>query len=108
MREESPEWDQDVADSMVGTYRFVGMTYLAADGESVTSQVQYHGRLVKEDRQAGFEIECEGVCAGKTVILPPLLENIFPAGAGRYELQSTGEIVTDPDLTASWTITQTA
>ena len=104
--DDSSEWDQDQADALVGKYLLVGMTYLAADGATVTQRVQYHGRIVKADRETGFEIECEGVWAGKKMILPPLLENLSPATPGDYELESTGEIITDPDLTSSWIITQ--
>ena len=40
---EQPKWDQDEADWLVGKYALVGVTYLAPDGETVTSKEQYHG-----------------------------------------------------------------
>lgn len=100
-----PEWNQDDADWLIGKYVLVGMTYLEADGETVTSQVQCHGRIVSADRENGFKIECEGKGAGRTMGLPPTLGAFHVADKGEYSLRSTGEIVKDPDMLATWSIT---
>jgi len=103
---DEPEWNQDEADWMIGKYIVVGMTHLLADGVTVKEQVQYHGRIIKADRETGFEIACEGAWAGKTMTLPPLQENIRLAEPGKYRLRATGEEIEDPDFTSSWTITE--
>ena len=100
-----PIWDQDEADWLVGKYTLVGVTYLAPDGETVTSQAQYHGKIVSADSKSGFKIECEGEWAGKTLGLPPLLGAFQLASPGEYKLRSTGETVKDPEVLATWSIT---
>jgi hypothetical protein len=101
-----PKWDQDDADWLVGKYALVGLTYLAADGETVTGQEQYHGRIVAADRDNGLKIECEGAWAGKTLGLPPVPSSFQLANPGEYRLRATGETVKDPDVLATWSITE--
>jgi hypothetical protein len=100
-----PPWDQEEADWLVGKYALVGMTWLEPDGKTVKAQGQYHGRIVAADKDKGFKIECEGVWAGKTMGLPPHLQSFRPANPGKYELRSTGEVVNDPDVLSTWTVT---
>ena len=100
-----PPWDQDEADWLVGKYALVGVTYLEADGQTVTSKGQYHGRIVSADKENGFKIECEGTWAGRTMDLPPDLSAFRVADSRDYRLRSTGETVKDPDVLATWTIT---
>jgi hypothetical protein len=99
-------WDQGEADWLIGKYALVGVTWLAADGETVKTQGQYHGRITTADKQNGIKVESEGVHAGQTMGLPPDLRAFSPADPGEYKLRSTGEIVKDPDVLASWTITE--
>jgi hypothetical protein len=101
-----PPWDQDEGDGLVGQMLLAGFTYLAADGKTVTSQVQFWGRIVSATPK-GVAVVCEGkVWSGQTVNLPPHLSMFLAARPGEYRLRSTGETVKDPDLTTSWTITQ--
>jgi len=100
-----PPWDQEDADWIVGKTVLVGLTYLAPDGETVTSHVQYHGRIISADRENGIAIERGGVWAGKTMTLPPMTQVFHPADRGEYRLRSTGEVVKDPDIVATWSIT---
>jgi hypothetical protein len=99
-----PKWDQEEADGLVGLLLLVGVTYLAADGETVTSKLQYYGRIVQAD-ETGIKIACEGSRAGQTMTLPPDLRGMQAAKPGQYRLRSTGEVVENPDLTAAWSIT---
>ena len=46
-------WNQDDADWLVGKYALIGITHVAADGETVTGQDQYHGRIESADSE-GF------------------------------------------------------
>jgi hypothetical protein len=107
-RDAEPEWDQDDADGLVGQYALIGVTYLASDGETVESEVQYHGRIVSADRNSGIKIECEGKCAGQTFNLPPHTQVFQAADPGTYELRSTGETVENPDVLATWSVTARA
>jgi hypothetical protein len=101
-----PSWDQDEADWLIGKCVLVGVTYLASDGVTVSSQGQYHGKIVSADQEKGFAIECEGAWAGRTMGLPPVLSAFRPADPGEYKLRSTGEVVKDPDLLATWSIVE--
>jgi hypothetical protein len=103
---ERPEWDQEEADWLLDKYVIVGITYLKPNTENVESQIQYHGRITKIDRECGFEIRCEGTRKGEVRTLPPDLRAFQPARPGEYRLRSTGEVVKDPDALATWTINQ--
>ena len=103
--DEKPTWNQDEGDLLIGQYVLVGITYLASDGVTVTSQVQCHGRITRADEQ-GVAIACEGkTWGGQTATLPPDLRAIRAAAPGEYRLRSTGETVKDPDLLMTWTLT---
>jgi len=102
-----PEWNQDDADFLIGKYVLVGITRVAADG-TVTSQEQLHGRVTKAEQNVGITIACEGTRAGETFVLPPYPKSFHLAGPGRYTLRSTSEVIEDPDMTTSWTITAPA
>jgi hypothetical protein len=101
-----PIWNQDEGDLLVGQYVLLGITYVAPDGITVTSQIQCHGKITKADEH-GIAIACEGTTwRGQTATLPPDLRAFRPASPGEYRLRSTGEVVKDPDLLSSWTLTQ--
>ena len=103
-----PAWDQDEADGLVGLMVLAGITYLAPDGETVTSQVQCWGRIVSATPE-GITVACEGkTWTGQAMTLPPHLPAFQAANPGRYTLRSTGETIEDPDLTTSWTMTDAA
>jgi hypothetical protein len=101
-----PEWDQEDADGLVGQLLLAGITYVAADGKTVTSQVQCWGRIIGATPKA-IEVVCEGkIWTGQTMKLPPHLTAFHAARPGEYKLASTGETVSNPDLTTTWTVTQ--
>jgi hypothetical protein len=103
-RDSKPEWDQDQADRLIGKYVLVGITCIAADGTTVASQDQFHGRVTRAQRNVGIAVACEGILAGKEKMLPPDPTAFQPAGPGHYTLRSTGEVVVDPELLSSSTI----
>jgi hypothetical protein len=104
--DDRPKWDREEAEGFVGLLVLVGITCLAADGERVISQVQYFGRIVSVDATKGLEIACEGKLAGEIKTLPPDLRAFHHAKPGQYRLRSTGETIENPDLTATWSITE--
>lgn len=90
------------ADEILGKTVLVGLTYVTADGR-VREQQQLHGVVVSADEEQGVEIRQS---SGEIFTLPPALDSFEPADPGEYTLRSTGEVVTDPDLLCSWTITE--
>jgi hypothetical protein len=96
-------WNQEIAESAVGKTVLVGITYLAADGQTVKRQVQYHGVVAVVDGKVGVTIECDGVHSGEKLSLPPDMKVFTPAKPGEYRLRSTGEVVVDPDFVTNWT-----
>jgi hypothetical protein len=103
-----PEWDQSEADWLIGKTVLIGITNLESDGATIQSQGQYYGKIVRADRGFGIVIECEGVWAGETITLPPDTSAFHPADPGEYRLRSTGEIIKDPDVLTTWSITAPA
>jgi hypothetical protein len=102
--DDPPEWDQSEADWLIGKAALVGITNFASDSTTIKSQGQYHGEIVRADRSEGIVVECEGVWSGKTMTLPPMPSAFHPADPGEYRLRSTGEVIKDPDVLATWSI----
>ena len=103
MREggERPAWDERQAASLVGATVLIGITRVRADG---SEQEQMFGTIISANARRGFEIALEGSREGEIYWLPPDHRNLFPAQPGEYRLRSTGEVVTDPAYTSTWTI----
>ena len=101
-------WNQDDADWLVGKYVLIGITHLAADGETVTGQDQYHGRIESADSEKGIEMVCAGRWLGQKMMLPPDLAAFRRAEPGEYRLKSSTDVVIDPDVLASWSIVEPA
>ncbi len=99
-----PDFDEALAQSCVGRTIIVGLTYLDNGGEFL-EQRQLHGEIISASRE-GIVIALAGKRAGEHWTMPPALEAIRSAPAGEYRFRETGEVVVDPDLMASWTITK--
>ena len=100
-----PDWDADRARWLVGKHVLVGVTHLAADGKSIANQEQFHGMVMTAVEGRGIEIAClGGAHESETVMLPPVTAPFLNAKPGKYTLRATGEVITNPDATASWTI----
>lgn len=52
----------------------------------------------------GFAVELKGKRKGEIFWLPPDVGPFQDAKPGEYKLRSTGEVVVDPDLLATWTV----
>ena len=91
---------------LIGKVALVGMTKLASDGKTVIAQQQFHGVIEACDAATGIRIACKGVGDIENIMLPPTTKPFLDAKAGEYRLRSTGEIIRNPDVTASWTITE--
>lgn len=101
--DERPVWDETVAKSIVGKVVLVGLTYLKADGELIEQQ-QFFGTVVSADCRKGILLSLKGQRAGEQYNLPPDTRAIEIASAREYRLRATGEVVTDPDYTAMFSI----
>jgi replicative superfamily II helicase len=85
-----------MTDDVIGKTLLVGVTHVDADGAPTEVQ-QYAGRIVAID-DVHVTIE---TTAGETMEFPPEFE---PAEEGEYQLRATGEVVTNPDFLATWTV----
>ena len=100
-----PPFDQAKAAALVGKYVLVGVTYLDQQDKFI-EQKQVHGRIMSAHEKQGFAVELEGKRKGEIFWLPPDLRPFQEAKPGEYKLRSTGEVVVDPDLLATWTVKQ--
>jgi hypothetical protein len=100
--DESPEWDEELAEALVGCTVLVGLTHRAPGEEDRLEQM--HGVVVEADPEEGVEIALSGRRSGETYWLPPDLSAFEPAERGSYRLQSTGESVDDPDFVTTWIV----
>ena len=95
-------FDDGFAAALVGKSLLVGITHADHQGR-VLRRSQVFGRVVKADRR-------EGVCVrsdadGTETWFPPDTRGIRAALPGEYRNRNTGELVVNPDYTASWTFT---
>jgi hypothetical protein len=98
------DWDEQQAATLVGKHVLVGLTYVNADG-TVRKQAQVHGRITAVDETM---VTVRLHDSEEDFTLPPIWEAFEPAEPGEYRLRSTGEVVVDPDLLASFSITTPA
>jgi hypothetical protein len=103
---EPPKFDQDLADSYVGKTILVGITYFDHAGKEIRRD-QFYG-LIESASADGIMIALKGGRAGQSWNMPPYVDGILPAKPGEYRLRSTGEVVKDPDLLMTWSITEPA
>jgi hypothetical protein len=87
-------------EEIIGKHVLVGMTYVDNNGDPI-EQKQRHGVIVSADEDGVY------VCppdSEEPFWLSPHLESFQEAEGGDYRLRETGEIVSDPDLLATYTI----
>ena len=97
-----PEFDEALAETYVGKYILIGITYLDHSGKELERQ-QMHG-IIESASRAGFNISLRGKRSGQSWNMPPMLDAIRPAKPGSYSLKETGEVIEDPELVATWQI----
>ena len=100
----NPHYDDELAQSWVGKTILIGKTILDVNGNAV-DQKQLYGVIKSVSAKDGFLVELQGESAGSTEWLPPDLRSFQDAPPGEYRLRSTGEVITDPDLLSTWTVT---
>jgi hypothetical protein len=97
--DEAPDFDAERAASLVGKSVLVGLTYVNATGE-VEEQVQFFGHITSFDPTM-VTITRD---SGADFTLPPALESFKAAEPGEYRLRGSGQVIVDPDLISTWTI----
>ena len=95
--------DQELAASYIGKHLLIGVTYLDHD-KSLIEQKQFHGIIERINEQEGIVLRLFD--SDEEYKLPPDLNSLHAAPKGEYRLRATGEIVVDPDLLTTWTITK--
>jgi hypothetical protein len=101
--DERPVWDDAIAAGIVGKVLLVGLTYLESDGKLI-NQEQFFGVVASADSREGILLSLQGQRAGGQFNLPPDTRSIEVAPKGEYRLRGTGEVVTDPDYIAMFSI----
>ena len=84
---------------LLGKRVIVGLTYVASDG-STERQSQFCGVVVGADASVISLERAEGT----RFTLPPATGAFRYARRGEYRLRATGEVIVDPDATASWVV----
>jgi hypothetical protein len=87
--------------TLVGRTIIIGITTLEHDG-SLLEQAQKYGVIERIDTK-GIAIRLSD---GELFLLPPDVRALRPAPPGEYRFRSTGEVVTNPDVMTTWTITR--
>jgi hypothetical protein len=105
--DERPVWDETIAESVVGKVVLVALTYLESDG-TLIDQEQLFGTVMSADARKGILLSLKGQRAGEQFNLPPDTRSIEIASTGEYRLRATGDVVTDPDYTATFSIAKQA
>jgi hypothetical protein len=85
----------------------VGLTYLDVDGQ-IASQHEVHGRVKSALRTSAIVLDRTGQADSGEFRLPPDTSVFGPAAPGEYRLRSTGEVVTNPDAVATWTVSKSS
>ena len=98
-----PQFDQALADELVGKLVLVGITHEDRRGE-VKRHEQFFGTVLTVDPRRGISLSLRGKRSGETKWLPPDTSAFHHADKGQYRLRSTGEVVSNPDYTAQWTL----
>ena len=98
----SPTFDQDLADSYLGKYILVGITYVDHAGKELRRE-QLHG-VIQRASPDGIFLSLRGAHEGESWNMPPLLQAISHAKPGTYTLSGTGEDIENPDLVATWEV----
>jgi hypothetical protein len=97
------DWDQDLADDLIGSSLLVGLTYVDPEG-ALLGRRQIFGIVETVDAETGIVIRTgEG---DEPFTIAPLLDAIEVGEPGLYQLADQDRIVENPDFTALFTVTE--
>ena len=92
--------DQNRAQALLGKNVLIGLSYYDHN-EELLEQIQLHGHIIGIDDTV-VTVKLSG--SGEEITFPPDLSAFREASPGDYTLRSTGEVVTNPDFLAQWSI----
>jgi len=98
----SPDFDSEFAADLIGCTLLVGVSYFGKGGE-LRRREQFWGVIESCDPAAGLSLK---QADGDVRWLPPLTVAIEAADPGEYRMKGTGEVVIDPDFTATFSVTE--
>ncbi|RXJ72395.1 hypothetical protein CS022_15705 [Veronia nyctiphanis] len=86
--------------NLINKVLLIGIS-LVDDEENAIERIQIFGPIIC--------VNAEGIVIRRNDThtefkIPPDFESLLPAAAGEYHLNTSGEIVTDPDYLCSWVI----
>ena len=96
------DWDDVLANSMIGKSVIIGFTYRTADGV-IRERTQHYGVIESVSQSNGIVVRLDEA-EGKTLALPPAPFTIIPAERGTYRLRESGRQIVDPDFVTTWTV----
>jgi hypothetical protein len=99
-----PVGDANLAREPVGKVLLVGLTIESA-GATAFQQHQFYGTGISADRRKCVALSLLGNRSGESYNLPPDTRSIRVAAPGTYRIRATGEVVIEPDLTATFSVT---
>ena len=102
---EWPPFDLARARAILGKTVLMALRYLDEEG-SLIERRQLVGVIVKADERDGVEVRLSGSRAGEVFKLPPDTRPFEDARPGKYTLKTTGEVVENPDLILTASITE--
>ncbi len=88
-----------VFEELIGKVMLVDLTYFDKGGER-TGQIQVWGTVGRVDVEGIYLTRS----TGEELQLPPDVSAVKRAKPGEYKLHSTGEVVVNPDFTATWNV----
>ena len=89
-------WDQELADDLIGSTLFIGITHLDSKG-NLLKREQVFGTVESVAKGAGIKLIQSN---GEPYILAPVLEAIEAGEADFYQLSEDHELVENPDFVA--------
>jgi hypothetical protein len=98
-----PEFSKEMAWKIYRKTILVGLTYLDSMG-NVIERRQMRGEVIRVNPSEGIVLRLDD---DTEYALPPDFRPIREAKPGEYRLRSTGDVVLDPDYTATYTIKRT-
>jgi len=96
------EWDEELADDLIGATLFIGITHVDNAGHLVGRE-QVFGTVEGVSKRAGIKLLQTD---GEPYIIAPVLDAIEAGEIGSYRFTEDGEVVESPDFVAWITATR--
>lgn len=101
----STQFNPERAEEMLGKHLLIGLT-IHDHLDEVVDRVQLHGDIIRINQEEGVVVRLHP--SGVEYAMPAVLSAYEEAPPGDYHLQATGEVVSNPDLMATWIVYEPA